>query len=275
MKMRANPIKLREEFKKHLTLDEQINLGVDLPAGSDHYRAYVGPPFNYDINGGLQFQFMLDLGLREYHRFIEVGCGSLRLGRLLMMYLLPEHYYGVEPNQKILNEGLKHNLGSNQEDNPFIQLKKPKFSNNADFDFSFVGKKVDFVIAQSIVSHTGVSETEKLFFNVSNVINDTGIAMITYIRCVNPEKNNTKDGWFYPECITYTDAHMAKVASKYGFIAYRTSWPLLNRKPDGLISTQTPLILTRSPWKPTLAQRFAGLSIEPIAEISKLITNDE
>jgi hypothetical protein len=269
--MRSNPIQLREEFKKHLTPDEQINLGVDLSAGSDHYRAYVGPPFNYDINGGLQFQFMLDLGLREYHRFLEVGCGSLRLGRLLMMYLLPGRYYGVEPNEKILNEGLEHNLGSSQpEKNPFIKLKQPKFSNNADFEFSFVEKKVDFVIAQSIVSHTGVSETDKLFFSVSKVINDTGIAMITYIRCADPEKNNTRDGWFYPECITYTDTYMAKVASKYGFIAYRTSWPLLNRRPDGLITTQTPLILTREPWKPTLAQRFSGLSIEAIAEITKL-----
>lgn len=61
---RANPVKLREEFKKKLTEDEIIELGVNLSAGSDHYRAHVGPPFNYDINGGLQFQFMLDLGLR-------------------------------------------------------------------------------------------------------------------------------------------------------------------------------------------------------------------
>jgi hypothetical protein len=271
--MRANPIKLREEFKQKLTLDEQLTLGVDLSAGSDHYRAYVGPPFNYDINGGLQFQFMLDLGLREYHRFLEIGCGSLRLGRLLMMYLLPSRYHGVEPNQKILKEGLEYNLGSSDEDNHFINLKKPKFSNNADFDFTFVGEKVDFVIAQSIASHTGVSETEKLFSNISNVINDTGVAMVTYIRCANPELNNTQDGWFYPDCITYTDEHMAQVASKFGFIANRTSWPLLNRRPDGLITSQTPLILTRKPWKPTLAQYFAGLSIEPICEITESINS--
>jgi hypothetical protein len=56
---------LREEFKSHLTADEVKALGVDLPAGADHYRAFVGPPFNYDINAALQFQFLIDLGLRE------------------------------------------------------------------------------------------------------------------------------------------------------------------------------------------------------------------
>lgn len=270
---RVNPVKLRREFKAKLTPDERVALGVDLSAGSDHYRSYVGPPFNYDINSGLQFQFMLDLGLREYHRFLEIGCGSLRLGRLLMMYLLSNRYYGIEPNQKILEEGIKHNIGAQiGQENQFLQHKKPTFSNNADFDFSFVGEKVDFVIAQSIVSHTGVSETEKLFSSVSDVINDTGIAMITYIRCGKPEKNNTKDGWFYPECITYTDEHMAKVAHKNGFMAYRSAWPLLNSRPDGLLTTQTPLILTRKPWKPSLAQKLAGLGVnfESVCEITEL-----
>lgn len=267
--MRANPRKLREEFKKHLTDNEQKDLGVNLSAGSDHYRAFVGPPFNYDITGGLQFQFMLDLGLREYHRFLEIGCGSLRLGRLVMMYLLPNRYYGVEPNEKILQEGIVNNLGSHNPDNPFLKLKNPKFSNNADFDFSFTGEKVDYVIAQSIASHTGVKETEKLVGGISNVVSDNGIAMVTYIRCANPEKSNQEDGWFYPECITYTDEHMAKVANKFGLNAYRTSWPLLNRRADGLVTTQTPLILTKKHWKPTLAQQFAGLNIENICNITE------
>ncbi|MFZ2725014.1 MAG: class I SAM-dependent methyltransferase [Methylococcaceae bacterium] len=257
--MRANPVKLREEFKKKLTEQEIIDLGVNLAAGADHYRAHVGPPFNYDINGGLQFQFMLDLGLREYHRFLEIGCGSLRLGRLLMTYLLPNRYYGVEPNKKILEEGMKYNLGSNDPNSPFFQLKNPSFAHNTEFDFSFVGKPVDYIVAQSIASHTGVTETEQLLKNISAVMHEDSIAMVTYIRCIAKVKNNTKDGWFYPECISYTDEHMGNVAKKLGLHAYRTYWPLLNRREDGLITSQTPLILTRKPWQPTFAQRLAGL----------------
>jgi len=257
--MRADPKKLREEFKNKLTEQEIVDLGVNLPAGADHYRAHVGPPFNYDINSGLQFQFMLDLGLREYHRFLEIGCGSLRLGRLLMTYLLPDRYFGVEPSKKILAEGMLHNLGSNDPDSDFFRLKKPSFAYNTEFDFSFVGKPVDFIIAQSIASHTGVLETDQLLTNIASVMHEDSIAMVTYIRCIAKEKNNTENGWFYPECITYTDQHMGDIAKKLGLHAYRTFWPLLNRRDGGLITSQTPLILTRKPWQPTLAQQLAGL----------------
>ena len=266
--MRADPSQLREDFKSHLSHEEIEALGVNLGAGSNHYRAYVGPPFNYDISGGLQFQLMLDLGLREYHSFLEIGCGSLRLGRLLMMYLLPSRYYGVEPNEEMFHEGVKKNLGAALADSDVIRLKKPKFAHNESFDFSFVEDTVDFIIAQSIASHTGVAETRKLLKNVSAVMNEDSIAMITYIRCGVESKSNKEDGWFYPECVTYTDGHMASEAAALGLMAYRTSWPLLNRKPEGMVTTQTPLILTRKPWRPTLAQRFSGLTIEAIKQLT-------
>ncbi|NEQ97177.1 MAG: hypothetical protein F6K30_10700 [Cyanothece sp. SIO2G6] len=261
--MRSDPIKLREEFKQHLSESEQELLGVNLPAGSEHYRAYVGPPFNYDINGALQFQFMLNLGLREYHRFLEVGCGSLRLGRLIMMYLLPSRYYGVEPNRKILLDGIENNLGSSIDGNDLIYLKQPKFDHNSQFDFSFVGGKVDFVIAQSIASHTGVKETRRLLESIVSVMHEDSIAMITYIRC-DDSRSNEKDGWFYPECVSYSDSFIANEAAACGVYAYRTFWPLLNKRPDGLITTQTPLILTFKQWKPTLAQISSGISIDSI-----------
>ena len=257
--MRTDPKKLREEFKSKLTKEEIVALGANLAAGDDHYRAYVGPPFNYDIIGNLQFQFMLDLGLREYHKFLEIGCGSLRLGRLLITYLLPNRYYGIEPNRKILEEGMKYNLGSSNPEIGLLGLKKPSFDYNSDFDFGFVDDKVDFIVAQSIASHTGVAETEKLLSNINSVMHDDSIAMVTYIRCIDEKKNNTKDGWFYPECITYTDHHMNNLAKRLGLTARRTSWPLLNRRADGLITSQTPMILTRKPWEPTLAQKTASL----------------
>jgi len=256
---------LREEFKAHLTADEVKALGVDLPAGADHYRAFVGPPFNYDINAALQFQFLVDLGLREYHRVLEVGCGSLRLGRLLMIYLLPERYYGVEPNVKILRDGLKNNFGS--EDGDVVKLKRPKFAHSTDFDFVFIGKPVDFIMAQSIASHTGVAETRSLMKSIAEASHETTIAMMTYIRCQQISQENTQDGWFYPACVTYTDGFMSKLAAELGLFAYRTRWPLLNQRADGLVTTQVPLILTKSPWRPLLPHRAYGLKLEGVTQL--------
>lgn len=243
-------------------------MGVELSAGSDHYRAFVGPPFNYDIIGALQLVLLIDLGLREYSSVLEIGCGSLRLGRLLIPFLMLDRYFGVEPNRKILEEGIFRNFGSDADSNPLFKLKRPKFDFNTEFDFTFVGKKVDFIMAQSVASHTGVSETKKLLQSVSNALVDKGIALVTYIRCGEPAKSNTKDGWFYPECVSYTDRAFGAAAKEAGLFAYRANWPVANKRPTGLITTQTPCVLTRGPWRPSVAQVAASIAGLPIERIN-------
>ena len=263
----------RSEVLANLTDEEARALGTKLPPGSDHYRAWVGPPYNYDINGAMQFEFFIDLGMREYHKFLEIGCGSLRAGRLIMMYLLPARYFGVEPNKAMLKKGITENFGLKRGimgnlggglNGELIKLKKPKFTHNADFDFSFTGGPVDFVVAQSIASHTGVSETYKLMESIASVCHDKTLAMVTFIRCVDESAQNTKDGWFYPDVVAYTDKFVGDLARRNGLNAYRTKWPLVNQRSDGLITTQTPVIFTRSEWAPPIAHKAYGLRAEGI-----------
>jgi hypothetical protein len=59
----------------------------NLGAGAAHYTAFVGPPDQYDLMGATQFRLLTTLGLRDYHRLLDFGCGSLRVGRLLISYL--------------------------------------------------------------------------------------------------------------------------------------------------------------------------------------------
>ena len=51
-----------------------------LPPGAEHYRAYVGPPDRFDFMSATQFSLLFANGLREHHRVLDFGCGSLRLG---------------------------------------------------------------------------------------------------------------------------------------------------------------------------------------------------
>jgi hypothetical protein len=68
-----------------------------LASGSQHHMAYVGPPTQYDAMAATQFRLLTTLGLREHHRLLDFGGGSLRAGRLLIPYLQPGNYYGIEP----------------------------------------------------------------------------------------------------------------------------------------------------------------------------------
>ena len=71
------------------------------------YRAYVGPADKYDLISGNQFNLLLTLGLRDTHYLLDIGCGSLAGGRLFIPFLLPGRYYGIEPNQWLIQEGIK------------------------------------------------------------------------------------------------------------------------------------------------------------------------
>ncbi len=105
------------------------DFGQSLPIGAHHYRAYVGPPEKYDLVGAMQFNLLTHLGLREFHYLLDIGCGSLRAGRLFIPYLLSGHYYGIEPQSWLVEEGLNKELGRE-----ILQLKRPVFSHDSDFN---------------------------------------------------------------------------------------------------------------------------------------------
>src|SRR5271167_1446401 len=94
-------------------------LGLGLPAGAHHYRAYVGPPQDYDLVAAMTFNLLTVLGLRQHHSLLDVGCGSLRNGRLLIPYLNNGNYTGIETNKWLVGEGIRRETGRDQ-----IRIKK-------------------------------------------------------------------------------------------------------------------------------------------------------
>ncbi len=125
----------------------------DLPAGASHYRAYVGPPERYDLVAAIQFNLMTSLGLREGHSLLDIGCGSLRGGRLFIPYLLPGRYFGLEPERWLIDEGVRNELGRD-----ILRVKRPTFSHDRDFTLTAFGRKFDFLLAQSIFSHASPAQ---------------------------------------------------------------------------------------------------------------------
>ena len=107
------------------------DLGKHLLSGAKHYRAYIGSPDLYDLLAASHFRLVTLLGLREHHSFLDIGCGSLRAGKLLIPYLLPERYYGIEPNEWLVREGIEKEVGQG-----LVALKKATFAYVDDFSFS-------------------------------------------------------------------------------------------------------------------------------------------
>src|SRR5258707_7928951 len=129
--------------------DNREDLGVGLKPGDPHYRAFVGPPGDYDLVAAMTFNLLTTLGLRQHHSLLDVGCGSLRVGRLLIPYLNQEKYFGIEPNEWLVQEGIRHEIGET-----LLQIKRPKFFfSDSPAALSAAGVAFNFAVAQSIFNH--------------------------------------------------------------------------------------------------------------------------
>lgn len=177
-------------------------------AGGLHYRAFVGPQANYDRIGAMQFAVMVQLGLRQHHSLLDIGCGSLRGGRFFIPYLLPGNYCGVEPERWLVYDGLRYETGHD-----VIEIKQPRFHPTPDFDFSVFGQKFDYLMAQSIFSHAPLDMIERCLSSAASVMTNTSVFAATY--CPGEEDHPGAE-WVYPGLARYTLKTMQYSAQKYG-----------------------------------------------------------
>jgi len=172
-----------------------------------NHRAEVGPAKWYDLIGGHQFCIMYKLGLREEHKLLDFGCGSLRGGRLFIIYLNPGNYYGVEPNTDLIDAGIKQELGESA-----IKLKNPTFFDFDDFNMSGIGVKFDFIIAQSVLSHAGNDLFEKAIKEAARSLRPGGTFAASFFE--GPLRYQS--GWLGHGISQYPISHVRSLGTKYG-----------------------------------------------------------
>ena len=192
------------------------SIGAGLRPGSNHFRAYVGPPEKYDLVAANQFNLLTMLGLRENHVLLDIGCGSLRGGRLFIPYLLPHRYFGIEPNEWLVEEGIKNNIGKDM-----LKIKHPKFNNNNNFTLSVFNTKFDFILAQSIFSHASKNQIKKCLSEAKKIMKPESLFVATFVK---GDTNNDKDEWLYPECGSYTLEFLSSLIKEHGLSFKQLNW---------------------------------------------------
>jgi SAM-dependent methyltransferase len=60
------------------------------------YEKLVGPPGQWNARREMQLNLLKELGLQKDMRFLDLGCGAVRLGLPLIEYLDPGHYVGLD-----------------------------------------------------------------------------------------------------------------------------------------------------------------------------------
>jgi SAM-dependent methyltransferase len=197
--------------------DNGESLGAGLKPGDSHYRAYVGPPEDYDLIAAMTFNLLTTLGLRQHHSLLDIGCGSLRIGRLLIPYLNRGKYFGVEPNKWLVEEGIKRELGE-----ALLEIKRPTFF-FSDSPETITQAKVsfDFALAQSIFSHCGLDLIKNWLSAISRSLAEHGALVATFLP---GEEDSPAKGWVYPECVNYRPVTMREVAADAGLRFELLDW---------------------------------------------------
>lgn len=110
------------------------------------HREYVGG--RWEEIGRLQFEFLVQQGLKPHHCLLDIACGSLRGGTHFIHYLQIGNYLGIDKERKLIELGIEQELKQGT-----YKEKKPEFVVSDRFEFQKFSKKPDFSIAQSLFTH--------------------------------------------------------------------------------------------------------------------------
>jgi cyclopropane fatty-acyl-phospholipid synthase-like methyltransferase len=176
------------------------------------YKGFIGNPTQYDNIGKIVFELIKKLGLQKNHKFLDIGCGSLRVGKHLIKYLDKNKYYGLEPNQWLIDEAIEKELT-----HKYVLDRGALFSNNGNFFLKCFGEKFNFILANSIFIHADKNQIEECFKQVNEVLEEGGYFLYNFIV---GKKDNDEEGWTYPSHIKYTLEYFTKIMEKYHLAYY-------------------------------------------------------
>lgn len=197
-----------------LALSEKDNLhtqfGENEEIGAKHYRSFVGPPNYYDLAGAAQFYMLTLFGMRETSTLLDIGCGSLRGGRFSIMYLRPGKYYGIDPEEWAIQDGLQSHFGQEITDR-----KTPSFIIDSDFGVARFDRKFDFMMANSIFTHAPVSMIRQCFANIQAGMVPQTIFLGTFFESLDGTDYNG-DAWLYPDIVRYRKETITAIVEECG-----------------------------------------------------------
>lgn len=177
---------------------------------------YVGNPAqDYFMVGLLQLELLRMNEATPDSHVLEIGCGALTAGRPIMQFLNPDRYVGIEPNTWLL-EAVSEGLPDTKR---LFEEKRPIFLDNVDFDASSTGRKFDFVISHSILSHAAGHQFPQFVSALQKSLAPGGVALAS-IRFYDDNNQLMGDSnhqdWQYPGVSFFAWETVQRVAAEHG-----------------------------------------------------------
>ena len=139
-----------------------------------------GPEHLFEIAGEKTFDLLNSLGICETSKVLDIGCGFLRIGATLIKFLNKKSYFGIEPAERMTEEGMDTLLS--KED---LIKKQPTFDFNKNYDLSCFNRKFDFFILRSVWTHCAKKDILSILDQFVELSNPGGKLLASIIKDEN------------------------------------------------------------------------------------------
>lgn len=96
-----------------------------------------------------QMQVILDEGLERHDHFLDIGCGCLRLGHMLVPWLDPGHYWGTDASRALMLRGHAEELTPEAR----ARLPAEQLVEDRDFRFPDLPESISFALSWGVFTH--------------------------------------------------------------------------------------------------------------------------
>ncbi|GAA3785785.1 class I SAM-dependent methyltransferase [Streptomyces chiangmaiensis] len=158
--------------------------------------------------GQMQFDYLLEHGLKPHDRMLEIGCGNLRAGWRFIDYLKPGHYYGIDISPDILLEA-QRTLARRG-----LQDRLPHLALVEDLRLEFLPAVWFTVVhAHSVFSHSPLEVIDECLGHVGRVLAPDGFFDFTFDRTEGEEHQVLREDFYY------RTATLISLAERHGLAA--------------------------------------------------------
>lgn len=164
MERKVDFIKNYKDYVKHLKTVFGDNLAMSKAVGGD-----------FEYVGSLEYQFLVNVGLKPTDHIIDIGCGSGRLAYQLANYLTDGHYLGTD----VVPELLEYAKNLVDRDNFRFELTNG-------FVIPEQDKQADWVVLFSVFTHLMQEEIYIYLKEIKRVLKPDGKVVFSFFEFTSP-----------------------------------------------------------------------------------------
>jgi len=123
------------------------------------------------------FQKLLAMGIRPHDTVVDYGCGTLRIGALLIDYLDPDRYVGMDIDKSIITSALK------QLPRDLLNTKRPILEVISPESLHRVAeRRPRWIFAKGVLQHIPPREVDEFLRNFCYLVRDGGGTGLIFSR---------------------------------------------------------------------------------------------